>query len=252
MADSRKIILWLIPAVLAFLPGRTVHAGGLSGYYTEEEVRFENIDSPDDILIRKSWYCGKMMKKDEQWQGITIARLDQDKIYVIDPQIKTYFTITPELLRKNVAFNLQNFGAQKGPDGKYFFPEDLFIRTGTTRQIGNWNCYQVMTNPKYRNPDQPYVVFWYSTEVDFPVQVFGEQLKGFFGDTPETRGLFDRIHKFEGYPVRTETHGVSRTVVTTLVKLESRRDVDPKTFEVPKEYNLVPLPDNMPPPRWGQ
>lgn len=236
--------------LLLILMTRPAHSKPLEGYYTEEEVRTQTEGNLDDVLIRKSWYCGQMMRKDEEWQGITIARLDRNQIHILDPQLKVYFTVTPELLRKNLTGDWQMFGAQKDPSGKLLFPEDLYLRTGATRQIGHWNCYQVMTNPKYRSPEAPYVIFWYSTEVDFPVQVFGDQLKNFFGDAPEVKGLFDRITKFEGYPVRTEAHGSSSTVVTTLLKLSYRKDIDPKIFEVPKEYSLTPLPNKMPPPRW--
>jgi hypothetical protein len=166
--------------------------------------------------------------------------------------MKVYFTVTPEVLRRNMASQLELFGAQKDPAGKDYFPEDLFIRTGATKEIGHWECYQVMTNPKYRSPETPYVLFWYSTQVDFPVQVFGDQLKNFFGDTPIVRGLFDRLTKFEGYPVRTEAHGLNSTVITTLLKLEHRRDIDPQVFEIPKEYTRIPLPDNLPTPQWGK
>ncbi len=238
------LILWLL--VASPLSAETKR---LTGYYTEEEVRTLTAGELDDVILRKSWYSGQLMMKDEQWQGITIARLDRDSIYILEPRIKAYFTVTPETARRNVATQLQIFGAEKDKTGKFFFPEDLFIRTGTTKQVGRWNCYQVMTNPKYRSPEKPYVIFWYSTEVDFPVQVFGQQLKNFFGDTPEVKGLFDRITQFEGYPVRTEAHGENGTVITTLVKLQSRNDIDPQIFEVPKGYNHVPMPGNQPPPK---
>jgi hypothetical protein len=229
-----------------------VQSKPLEGYYTEEQVRFQTEDQPDDIVIRKSWYCGQMMAKDEQWQGITIARMDRNQIHILDPQMKVYFTVTPEVLRQNVGSQLQLFGAQKDEKGNYYFPEDLFVRTGTTKEVGRWECYQVMTNPKYRNPETPYIIFWYSTQVDFPVKVFGDQLKNFFGDTPEVRGLFDRITKFEGYPVRTEAHGLDNTVITTLLKLDYRRNIDPQIFEIPKEYNQIALPGNLPAPQWGK
>jgi hypothetical protein len=225
----------------------------LDGYYTEEEVRLPNPEGgPDYLIVRKSWYSGQMMRKDDDWSGITIARFDKSRIYLLTPEIKNYFEISPEALRRNALPQMKLFGAQLDPIGKYYFPDDLFIRTGTTKEIGRWNCYQVMTNPKYRAPESPYMIFWYSSDVDFPVDVFGEQLKNFFGDSEEAKGLFAKLIKFEGYPVRTESHAGDGITVTTLIKLEHRKNIDPALFEVPKDYKAVKLPENAPPPKWGK
>jgi hypothetical protein len=81
--------------------------------------------------------------------------------------------------------------------------------------------------------------------VDFPVQLYGDQLKQLFGNTPEVEGLFTRLRQFEGYPVRSEAHGASQTTVTTLIKIERRDDIDPALFEVPPDYSEEILDEDI-------
>lgn len=254
LTDSRLKKSGLLPVLIVCLAlsGGLQQAQALSGYYTEEEVRtFAPEGGPDNVVIRKTWYAEDRMRKDEKWNGITIARFDQSKIYVLDSGSKTYFEVSPEMIEKFAPRGFKMFGAQEDDRGVLYFPDDLYVRTETTRKIGNWNCYQVVTNPKYRSPYGPYVVLWYSTEVDFPVQLFGDQLKQFFGNTPEAEGLFDRLTQFEGYPVRTEAHGSSQNVMTTLIRIERRKDIDPKLFEVPADCKQEYMPEDVPGMRWG-
>lgn len=247
---ARKLA-WLGAIFLPLLCGSAT-AKSLEGFYTEEEVRFPSSDQPGDyVVIRKSWYANDRMRKEEEWMGVTIARFDQDKFCILDPQAKTYFEITQRDIQQYSTQRLKAFGAQVNAAGKLYFPEDLLVRTETEKTIGPWHCYQVMTNPKYRNPDEPYSILWYSTDVDFPVELFGNQLKNLLGDSPESRGLFDRITRFEGYPVRSESHGIGSTVITTLYKIERRNDIDAALFELPKDYKLIPVPSELPTPHWA-
>lgn len=219
-------------------------ATALEGYYTEETVREPAQGQRGDyIFIRKTWYAGDRMRKDEEWKGITIARFDKNVFYVLDPKTETYFEITPAMFRKYSEFGMRSFGALEDKSGKLYFPDDLLIRTETSKTIGNWECYQVMTNPRYRSPDRPYVVIWYSYAVDFPSQIYAAQMKKFFNSAPEIESLFRQIQSFEGYPVRTESHGISALVVNTLYKIEWRADLDPSLFELPTEYQKVTVPE---------
>ncbi|RJP80183.1 MAG: hypothetical protein C4524_03830 [Candidatus Zixiibacteriota bacterium] len=233
--------------ILALLCLSAGVATALEGWYTEEEVRFPAMgQTAPYTIVRRSWYTDDCMRKDEEWKGITIARFDQDRIYYLEPGLEGYFEITPEMLQRNALTDLKAFGAVEDSRGKLHFPEDLFVRTETRKRIGPWDTYQVMTNPIYRDPQRPYMVLWYSHQVDFPVQLLGNQLRQFFGDSPEVKGLFERIRQFEGYPVRTEAHGLGGTVVTTLRKVEYHKDIDPSMFEVPENYHQLPTPDQMP------
>lgn len=226
-----------IIALLSVAPA----ALAVEGYYTEEEVRtYDPVIGRDKIVKRKTWYADDRWRKEEVYYGTTIARFDLDRIYILDIHTKTALEITPEFLQAHAGEGFSAFGRHLG-DGKYDFPEDLYVRTGTTKSIGPWDCYQVTTNPKYRSPKTPYAVFWYCKNVDFPVRIYGEQLKQLFGDSPEVNALFDRLNTFEGYPVRTEAHMPNANQVTTLIKVEYRKDLDPVLFEVPEEYTRIPF-----------
>lgn len=239
-------------AVFLLLLNGSATAKTLEGYYTEEEVRYPSPGQPGDyVVIRKSWYAKDRMRKEEEWMGVTVARFDLDKFFVLDAQSKTYFEISAQDIQQSSSQGLKAFGAQEDAAGKLYFPDDLFIRTETEKRIGPWRCYQVMTNPKYRNPDTPYNVLWYSTDVDFPVELFGEQLKNMLGDSPDVRGLFDRITRFEGYPVRSEAYGASETIVTTLFKIEKRKNIEATLFEIPRDYKLIARPEDWPPSHWA-
>ncbi len=244
-----KTVLILLFSFALFFNSSAGAAENLQGYYTEEEVRTQYLQNgADKVVIRKSWYTDKMMLKDEAWQGLTIVRFDLDKIFMLDPHTKTYIEVSASFLQNNASNGLADFGLFNEETGKPEFPEDLFVRTEATRQITSWQCYQVMTNPIYRNPRRPYTIFWYSLEVDFPVDVYVNQLKALFGESPEVDGLFNRIKNFEGYPVRLEAHGLNSTVITTLIKIEYLEDIDASIFDIPDDYNGIPLPENMPLP----
>lgn len=236
-------IFWIACGLI--LTTSTLLYGGtkLEGYFTEEEVRtFDPLGGPDKIIIRKSWYAGDRMVKDENWAGKTIARFDLGVIYQLDPFQKTYIALPADLLKQKARDIFGVYGL-KNKKGELYFPDDLFVRTETTKEIGPWHCYQVMTNPKYRTPRGSYGVFWYSTDVDFPADIYSEKLKQLFGDAPEVDAFFDRLKKFEGYPVRTEAHG-SMNTFTTLIKVEHQDDIDPGIFEIPEGYKQVPLPED--------
>jgi len=242
-----RSVLALIIAVLAAAP-----AWALDGYYTEEEIRYPAMGQRMEYsIIRKTWYAGDCMRKEEGWQGTTIARFDLNKFYVLEPDSKTYFTVSADFIREFSPQGLKAFGALEDGKGNLYFPSDLYVRTEAKKTIGRWECYQVTTNPKYRNPKLPYCVIWYSTEVDFPMDLFGEQLKNLMGDTPEIRDLFNLLKQFEGYPIRQEAHGSSNTVITTLYEFERRDHIDPALFEVPKDYSETSMPEDMPEPRWA-
>lgn len=242
-----KISCFILAGFLLSALGGAACIYALEGYYSEEEVRtFHPIRGPDQTVIRKSWYASDRMRKDEDWMGITIARFDLDRIYILDQHTKTYRQISADLLREFSPQSLSAFGIQNNEGGGLDFPDDLYIRTETTKRIGLWSCYQVMTNPKYRSPRAPYIVFWYSLDVDFPVQLYGDQLKQIFGNTPEVGGLFNRLAKFDGYPVRTEAHGTGLNTVTTLIKIERRTDINPALFEVPTDYTEETLIEDIP------
>jgi hypothetical protein len=236
MSNIRPLALLL--ALVVF----TLPVFALDGYYTEEEVRaYVPDDRHDTSFIRKTWYAGDRMRKEEPLPGITIARFDLDIIHVLNPIRKIYNSVKSEDLRQYFSDILATMGVED-QNGKLSFPDDLYIRTDATKTIGIWHCYQVITNPKYRKPERPYTVFWYSTDVKFPSSIYGEALKELFGNAPEVDGLFDRILKFEGYPVRTESHGPgSQNTITSLLKIEQRKNIDPNLFEVPSDYKLEPL-----------
>ncbi|MCX6639645.1 MAG: hypothetical protein NTW14_04070 [bacterium] len=242
MRQKRKnhIIQYALFTLLGgFAAGNLAQA--LEGYYTEEEVRTYNTSSErnrDNAYTRKSWYAGDRMRKEEPWPGITIARFDLEAIYVLSQQWKTYNEFKTDDLAQTSAEMLQTLGF-KDQNGKVTYPEDLYLRTEATKMIGAWQCYQVITNPKYRRPETPYAIFWYCKDVGFPSSVYIEQLRQLFGNSPETNGLFDRLLKFEGYPVRTETHGPGDSnIITSLIKIEKRKNIDPALFEIPSGYKL--------------
>jgi hypothetical protein len=237
-----QIVLFIgLTGLLLAALGALAPVQALDGYYTEEEVRsYDQVTGRDKVVTRKTWYAGDRWRKEEVYYGTTIARFDLDRIYVLDPNAKTCLEITPKFLQTYASEGLSAFGRYLG-DGKFDFPNDLYIRTETTKQIGHWDCYQVMTNPVYRTPKSSYAVFWYCADVDFPVKIYGDQLRRVFGESREVEALFDRLTKFEGYPVRTEAHIPNANQTTTLIKVENRKDIDPALFEVPEEYVKVPF-----------
>jgi len=251
----RQFLSRILPVLLSGLIFFSVSSGALAleGYYTEEEVRtFAPAGGPDNVVIRKSWYADDRMRKDEGWMGITIARFDLDCIYILEPRSRTYVEISPEFLAQYSPRGLKAFGAQEDERGVLYFPDDLYIRTETTKKIGLWNCYQVVTNPRYRSPKAPYVVLWYSTEVEFPVHIFTDQLRRLFGKSPAAEGLFNRLTQFEGYPVRTEAHGPAANVITTLIRIQRQKDMNPEQFEVPADYTKEIMPEEIPGLRWDR
>ena len=218
----------------------------LEGYYTEEEIRsFNPLGGPDQFHIRKTWYCGDRMLKDDACYGKTIARFDLGKIWVLDEDSKTYIEVSTGFIHKNAREGLAPFGIPREDGEGFYFPEDLYVRTEATKRIGLWDCYQVTINPRYRTSEAPYSIFWYSTEVDFPVEVYGKKLMQLFGKSPEVEAFFQRLKKFEGYPVRVESHGTTEVTVTSLMKIRRQKDVDPLLFEIPEGYFGMPLPDDM-------
>jgi hypothetical protein len=233
--------LWILISVLSARADDS-----LEGYYTEEEIRsFDPMGGPDQYHLRKTWYCGDRMLKDDAWYGKTIARFDLGKIWILDEQSKTYIEVSTSFIHKNAREGLAPFGIPREDGNGFHFPEDLYVRTETTKKIGLWDCYQVTVNPKYRSPEAPYSVFWYSTDVNFPVEMYGKKLMQLFGKSAEVEAFFQRLKQFEGYPVRVESHGNTEVTITSLMKIRRQTDVDPQLFEIPEGYFGMPLPDDM-------
>ncbi len=247
-----RSILFL--TMILLLLASSAFAQRLPDVYIEEELK---IESPSQAFSQgfmlKSWVSGRKLKQDNPTANqVMIFRADTGKVYMINPIRRMYQEVPISEIRQMTEQGLAVYIEVK--DGKIQIPETLYKKTGKTKKIGKWNCYEMEMLAQQTGPGMDTkTTMWVTKDTGFSHDFLVRIFKISMGDqvSPELQKLFDKMTAVDGYPVQTITvsnvQGQKVISTKTLVKIEQIEDIDSTIFDVPAGFTKVvqPTPPGM-------
>lgn len=204
------------------------------GFYVEQQTHtpaFMGQQAKDDIA--KTWITDTGYRM-ESGNTVMILRFDTKKIWNIDMEKKTYFETDTETMKEMAKMGK----AMMGDAGKTSLE---FKKTGKTKKIKNWSCYEVsaknamMTNSIWLSEDLPYGIDTYHK---------------FYKNIPEFEELAESIYnskELKGYPVANEVEmnimGMQIKSSSELISIKEK-DIPSSTFNLPTGLEKVDNPMN--------
>ena len=243
---TRTMFCWLCALSLVVCTGAAVYAQG--AYW---ESNLSGGPFGDQPVLNKTYYMPGMARTEQGSGEITIIRMDQEKIYSINPETKEYSEMTFADLEKaagkaNAKMDeLKKKLADMPPEqrkmmeqmmgdklGKGAEQQASVEATGETSTISGWKCskYVVKAGPME-------FTVWATKDVAQPgsMRKDWEQMNRRMSSMrPGGSGtsLSDAMQKIDGFPVETDmTQGIKNVVI----KYE-KRSTPASQFEVPSGY----------------
>ncbi len=193
--------------------------------------------------VTKTWIAGDRIRRDEEaGNQTTIIRPDLGRIWMIDHADTTYTEMTQEMFQGLAMMGLMMFGVTTDTlTGKPIIPDPLFIRTGRTRNIGEWTCYEIRTPKSEEGLLGMIQAFsmWVGRDTGLDGVFYGNLMRKMMGDLGGDYDVFfDQLEQIEGYPVLIETTVMGTELFQELKKIE--HDFIPDSvFELPAGYKKV-------------
>lgn len=219
-----------------------IEVSAQEGYILEEETTMPPVfGMSDKISITKTWMTKNKMKRNEGAKNqTTILRSDIGKIWLIDHSDTTYTELSREMFQGLAMMGLMMFGVTvDSVTGDPIIPDPLFKRTGRKRNIGDWNCFEVVAGGGkggFVNGMIEPVVMWVSGDTGIEKDLYGRLMRQLMGGLGEKYdSLFRQIEDLGGYPVLIEIKAMGFKMVQKLKSAE-RCSLPDSVFSLPEGY----------------
>ncbi len=176
---------------------------------------------------------------DEQ---LVIVRLDQKKLYLLDPKAKTaLFVDLPIDFKKLFPAGMEAMADQM----KQMSAMTVTVTpTDKVEKVGKFNAKQVQMKATTAMGLTMDMTFWLTTELKFPQQArYKEMIEGMSELQPATAWMKD-LMKLEGYAVRSvvaiDVMGNKINTKSEVVSAEEKA-APVGTYDVPADYSVKPL-----------
>ena len=242
-----------VAAVVVLVAGVPASAFQASSGMTLE---IESSGSGPTRLIKFALGDGSMRFDSDQMSMVSLGG-DDGKMLMIQHAQKMYIEFTTDSMMGMAAM----MGAQVPPDVEEEIEDrtpPTFTRTGNTKQVGEWNAYEV----KVEHPDQDGdVTMWFSMEVDADFREVATQMmdsmSGLLNNPMISRmggggggsSLIDTVKAQltaaempDGFPVQIVTAAGGSTSTTTLRAINPNASFDASTWTAPEGYRKMTLP----------
>jgi hypothetical protein len=206
--------------------------------YTESTVNGQ--PQPAKNEEGKTWIAKNKMREDMAESSI-IVRLDLNKIYTIDHSARTYSEIDLPVELDKVfppeAKQMLDVMQTKSSSVK---------ETAETQTIRNWLCQKFLIEVEISMMEMNLPMkmeIWASKDLGIDLTAQKKFSDAILSLNPFTKGLVEEFKKIEGYPVLTIS---SMTMMGTETKEREevvsveKKDIPPKTFNLPKGYEKIP------------
>lgn len=205
------------------------------GYYLEQKVTTSSVmGQPAKEFISKNWILDNRFRSESDEQ-ITIFRFDLKKVWMINTQKKQYNEMSMDEMRQMAQMGHAMMQNVEGVNFK-------FRKTGRTKKINQWNCYEVASDVKMMKQS-----IWLTEDLPFGKDVY----YNFYKEMPEFRDLAESIYKSEelnGYPVLSETEinmmGMKIQSSSELITIREEK-IDSGLFDLPGGLEKVANPLEM-------
>ena len=173
---------------------------------------------------------------------VTIVRLDQKKIFLLDPAAKTAASIElPYDIMKYVPEDQAGLVTQLRAANAV---KATLTPGDETKTIGSWNAQKSTLTISTARGIAEEVVLWTTRDLPVDTRGFVEMYGAFSGLMPGREAIAEELAKLPGIPVRIETTRsrgpVKVTTVDEVVSAEPK-EAPSGTFDVPADYATKPF-----------
>ena len=242
-----------VAAVLVLVAGVPASAFQVSSGMT---LKIENSGNGPAQLIKLALGEGSMRFDTDQVSMVSLGG-DDAKMLMIQHAQKMCIEFTTEMMMGMAGM----MGGQMPPEVEEEI-EDMtpptFTRTGNTKQVGEWNAYEV----KVEHPEQDGdVTMWFSMDVDADFRDVATQMmdsmSGLLNNPMISRmggggsggSLIDTVKAQlsasempDGFPVQIITNAGGSTSTVTLRAIDPNASFDAATWSAPEGYQKMTLP----------
>lgn len=185
--------------------------------------------------------CSDRIRSDDP-ASTTIIRYDMDKYWIFSHSDKTWLELSQQTMLQIVGMASAIAGA--GTDS--ILDPQSFKRTGKTRKIGEWDCYEVALDPKKRgNTFAAFdkIVLWVSNQPYPLAKPYLARVMQMFGVSQQQLPIFEKTIG-TGFPIES-TVQVMDMELTTRVNSIRAAEVAPSKFEPIPGYQKQQVEDFM-------
>ncbi len=242
---TKTMLRWLCAVLVTVCVGTTAFAQG--AYW---ESNLSGGPFGDQPTLNKTYYMPGMARTEQGSGEITIIRMDQEKIYSVNPEAKEYSVMTfadleqaakksnakMDEMKKKIAamppeqrkMMEQMMGDQlKGDDA----PPATVQGTGETKTISGWKCSKYVV----KSGSMEFTV-WATKELAQPASMRKdwEQINRRLASLRpgSGKGISEAMQKIDGFPVETD---MIQGIKNVVIKYEKRTS-PASQFEVPAGY----------------
>jgi len=184
-------------------------------------------------------YC---IRRDEGQKGqSTIIRSDIKKIWLLQHADLTYSEMTTEMFQGLGMMGLMMFGVTIDTlTGLPIIPNPLFRKTGRTRKMGKWNCFELVLNKKsgegFINEMLGSMSLWVSPDTGLDNKTYATIMRRMMGSLgQEYEPFFRQLEEVGGYPVLVKSKIMGRDVKQRLLTFK-KKEMAASLFELPSGY----------------
>jgi hypothetical protein len=229
----RRRSIWLVRVLAAALVAFPALARGQDVYIESKThtdgVKMMGHEVPPRDGVNRTWIGdGRIAIADDAAGSEVILRTDQNKMYILNPQERTYYESTLPL---QVPPEMSQMMATMKP-------EVTVTPTAEAREVSGFHTTLTKVNLKMmgQNIDMNY---WVSKDVGVSKDQIQKLTQAMFAGNPMLGELADKMTSIEGYPVRVETTvsamGSTFGSWQEVQKVE-KKAAPPGTFDVPAGY----------------
>ena len=207
-------------------------ASAEKGFYTEQETHTPAImGQPAKDEISKTWISDTGYRI-ENGNTIMILRFDTKKIWNIDMDKKTYFEADAGQMKAMAQMGQAMMGNKENSSL-------VFKKTGNTKKIKNWNCYEVTAQNAMMKQ-----TMWLTEDLPYGKDAYYE----FYKNVPEFEELAKSISnssELKGYPVANETEinmmGMQIKSSSELISI-TQQDIPASMYNLPEGLQKMENP----------
>jgi len=220
------------------------------GVFFDYEVVIEGKGLPPEVAQGmgnpssiRTWFQDDMFKLDfgNGLQSI-IIRKDKGVVWMVTSMDKSYKEFSLDLFEKLME--------QSEQQSKEMEENVDFKKTGRKKQIGRWNCYEVIATFKSSQPQEPPQKsrLWITNAKELDPKKLAETFKwDMFGQAKQNKWI-SKHPEIDGFPVQiiSESPMMQGTIKSTMTLKKFQRKTFPKSiFQPPAGYERIEI--KMPP-----
>ncbi len=152
-------------------------------------------------------------------------------------------------MRKRMDSMIQSRGASGLGGGGNANAHSVLAYTEESKKIAGYVCKKAFLVTTRGNGTVDSTVVWYNTEIQFEgLKYTGGPSTGFMGMPAQRTSAMEALEQLKGFPMAYEIAGRrGRKTVVEVTKIDTKKEIADKEFEVPKDFVVKPMKDMQAP-----